>query len=304
MGPVSRENAGLSAAAASVRTVCAQLGLDGRRVELLRGHSNVVFRLVHEPVVARVGPSLATLHRAQNATRVTRWLTGLGFPTVEPLGGVRQPHVVGQHVVTLWRYLPQPPDRRPPVPVLGRLLRQLHGLPEPPFPLPRNEPLGRLREAMAGTDVLTPEQASFLSRRIEQLATAYGRLHFVLPPGTIHGDAHKGNLLFDAQRPPDDQVVLCDWDSVSVGAREWDLVPTHHGQRFGVSDADRAAFSAAYGYDLREWPGSEVVRDLRDLFTIGAYIRNARDNPAARQEMEHRITSLVEGDRTRRWYPL
>jgi hypothetical protein len=98
--------------------------------------------------------------------------------------------------------------------------------------------------------------------------------------------------------------VLCDWDSVSVGPREWDLVPTHHGERFGLSAEDRAAFTEAYGFDLVGWPGFEVLRELRDLFTLGAYMRNAGVNPAARRELENRLASLQEGDRTRRWYPL
>jgi hypothetical protein len=298
MERVSGENALALAAASSLRVACRRVGLDGRDAELLRPHSNIVFRLVHEPVVVRVGPSLATLPRAENAVRVTHWLTGLDFPTVEPLAGIRQPVVVGEHVVTFWRYLPQPPQRAP-VPALGTLLRELHALPRPRLALPDNQPLRRLRQAMADRGVLRPDQEEFLTRRCTELVHAYRQLDFVLPRGLIHGDAHKGNLLFDG-----DEIVLCDWDSVSVGPREWDLVPTHHGQRFGVSKAERAGFTRAYGYDLTAWPGFAVLRDMRDLFTLGAYIRNANANPAARRELENRLSSLMAGDRTRRWYPL
>ena len=301
---MGEESVVIAAAMATVRTAGELAGLDCDHAELLRGHSNFVFRLEHEPVVVRIGPAPAALERARNAVRVTGWLTGLGFPTVTPLPEIDQPLVVGEHVVTFWRYLPQPAGYRAPVAALGRVLRRFHDLPPPPFPLPRNQPMRRLRDAMAGTDVLTADQADFLARRREELTRAHEALEFVLPPGLIHGDAHRGNLLYDRERPEGDRIVLCDWDSVSVGPREWDLVPTHHGQRFGLSEADRAGFAAAYGYDLTEWSGFPVLRDLRDLFTLGAYIRNARNSPAARRELEHRLRSLLDGDLTRRWYPL
>jgi hypothetical protein len=288
---------------AALGLACREVSLDGRGALLLRRHSNAVFRLASGSVVARMAPAGTTTQRAGNAVRVTRWLTGLGFGCVEPLPGIERPVPAGGYVVTFWKHLPQGGDR-PPVAELGRLLRDLHAVGPAPFPLPETRPLGRLQQALdqtagAAGEVLAPVHREFLHRRSGELVDAYARLDFPLPTGLIHGDAHKGNLLWDAGR-----VVLCDWDSVSLGPREWDLVPTHHGARFGLTAAERAAFSAAYGHDLTRWSGFEVLRGLRDLFTLGAYIRNAATNPAARRELEHRLTSLLDGDRDRRWYPL
>jgi hypothetical protein len=176
-------------AADALRVACSRVGLDGRGAVLLRPHSNVVFRLVREPVVVRIAPSAATFPRAANAVRVTRWLTGLGFPTVVPVPEIEQPIVADEHVVTFWRYLPQPAGK-PHVADLGRLLAEFHALPMPPFTLPRNRPMERLRQAMAESRALTGEQEAFLAGRCERLLEEYGRLQFVLPPGLIHGDAH------------------------------------------------------------------------------------------------------------------
>jgi Phosphotransferase enzyme family len=79
---------------------------------------------------------------------------------------------------------------------------------------------------------------------------AYGQLRFQLPAGMIHGDAYRGNLLRDGQR-----VVLADWDAVSTGPREVDLIPTLQATRFGLPDEQRDAFVAAYGQDIRSWDG-------------------------------------------------
>ena len=48
----------------------------------------------------------------------------------------------------------------------------------------------------------------------------------------IHGDAWWGNLLRDG-----DRVVLADWDNVSTGPREIDLIPTLQAPRFGLPEA-------------------------------------------------------------------
>jgi hypothetical protein len=74
----------------------------------------------------------------------------------------------------------------------------------------------------------------------------YDKPGFVLPPGMIHGDAWRGNLLRDGNR-----VVLQGWDTVSTGPREIALVPTPQATRFGLPEAQRDAFVAAYGQDIR-----------------------------------------------------
>ena len=60
----------------------------------------------------------------------------------------------------------------------------------------------------------------------------------------IHGDAYRGNLLRDGQR-----AMLADWDAVSTGLREIDLVPTLQASRFGLPVGERDAF-IAYGHDI------------------------------------------------------
>jgi aminoglycoside phosphotransferase (APT) family kinase protein len=284
-----------SRAAVSLETACALLNVDGRDARLVRAYSNAVFHLPHARAVARIMPSLAALPRVESALRVTRWLTRIGFAVPELFEGVEQPLIVGEHIVTLWRYLPQEGDA-PTVQVLGLLLRHLHDLPPPPFPLPEHVPLDRFREALVRSTILPPGDIEFLDRRAGELVDAYGRLDYPLPRGLVHGDARVGNLLRAG-----DRVVLGDWDSVSIGPRELDLVVTLQAERFGMPEAERLEFSAAYGVDIVAWSGFEVLRDIRELHTLTAFLRMARDDPAARRELTCRVESLQTGDRSRRW---
>ena len=107
----------------------------------------------------------------------------------------------------------------------------------------------------------------------------------------IHGDAWWGNLLRNG-----DQVVLSDWDAVSTGPRETDLIPTLQATRFGLPPAQRHAFIKAYGHDIRDWDGYPVLRDIRELSTLSALLRDGSASPPARCELQARIRSLRSGD--------
>ena len=111
----------------------------------------------------------------------------------------------------------------------------------------------------------------------------------------IHGDAWWGNLLRDG-----DRVVLADWDAVSTGPREIDLIPTLQASQFGLPEHERDAFIAAYGHDIRGWSGYPVLRDIRALSTITALLRDAHLDPAAHDQLQVRLHSIRTGD-TRQW---
>jgi aminoglycoside phosphotransferase (APT) family kinase protein len=113
----------------------------------------------------------------------------------------------------------------------------------------------------------------------------------------IHGDAWRGNLLRDGNR-----VVLADWDAASTSPREIDLIPTLQGPRFGLPDEQRDASIAAYGHDIRSWDGYPVLRDIRELSTITALLRDGHIDVDTRRELQIRLRSLRTGD-DQHWTP-
>ncbi len=180
------------------------------------------------------------------------------------------------------------------------MIRRLHALPDPPFTLPATRPTARLAAALeADSESLTDADRRWLWDRMSELNERYARLDTPLGAGLIHNDAHLGNLLASAAT---DGWVLGDWDRVSTGPREWDLVPTANDGRFGLPAPQRVAFSAAYGYDVTAWPGWLVLRDLHELHSLAAYIRAAAGKPTAAEELRWRLDSLLRGDRARTWH--
>jgi aminoglycoside phosphotransferase (APT) family kinase protein len=212
-------------------------------------------------------------------------LTGIGFPSVEPLP-IEQPVTGHGCVATFWRYLPQG-AHKPKAADLGRLLSRLHQLDPPPVQLPAYQPLTSVRRVIGTSRAISEDVRVWLKDYSEQLLAAYGRLTFLLPAGMIHGDAWRGNLLCDGR-----QVVLADWDNVSMGPREINLVPTLQAPRFGLPEDQRDAFIAAYGRDIRSWNGYQVIRDMRELSTLSAILREAHASDAAMREFRVRLRSI------------
>jgi aminoglycoside phosphotransferase len=287
-----------AAATSTLRSSAERCGLDPRGARLIRIFATAVYHLPAADAVARIAPvtSPETLNRLATSVQVTRWLADTGFPTVKPLP-VDQPITEAGCAVTFWRYLTQ----EGPAPVsadLGCLLRRLHQLEPPPVPLPAYRPLVSVRQAIESSRAINEDDRAWLRNRCEQLLDAYNQLSFQLPIGMIHGDAWRGNLLRDGPR-----VVLADWDAVSTGPREIDLIPTLQATRFGLPEDQRDAFIVAYGHDIRSWPGYPVLHNIRELSTTTALLRDGHANEAAKRELKVRLLSLRTHD-GRHWTPL
>ncbi|MCF3172549.1 aminoglycoside phosphotransferase family protein [Streptomyces sioyaensis] len=279
----------------AAQRACTVWGLSARGISPLRTHATSVYLLPHADAVVRVsrGEQRASIQRAID---LTRWLAGHGLEVTEPLD-VSQPLGVHGYVITLWRHYPQPEGPPPGPEHLGRLLSQLHRLPEPPVELPAYRPHLALRPAVESSTALAPSDREWLLGRSDELLDAYEHLDFPLGQGLIHGDAYPGNTLWN-----DSAARLGDWDEAAIGPREADLANTFQGVRFGRTSTELRAFSDAYGYDLTDWPGLSVLTELRDLHTLGSFIRRADlgDLEAAAQ-LVFRLDTLQRGDRTKSW---
>lgn len=271
-------------------------GLSTHRVSRLWRHATTVYLLPAEQIIARIKRGIKAGAAAGRAVAVTRWLCAQGFPATAPVDN-EQPVYVDDYVVTFWRYYPQNYRTSPEPFHLGGLLRQLHQLAPPPVELPVYRPLARFTEVVKASSFLSVDDQDWLLTKTAILLDTYHRLDFPLGLGHVHGDAYPGNLLWDG-----DRALLGDWDETAIGARELDLVNTHQGVRFGRTAQQLRAFNEAYGYDVTTWPGFQALREIRDLHTLGPYIRLAdqRDEQAA-QQLRHRIETLRQGNTSTLW---
>jgi aminoglycoside phosphotransferase (APT) family kinase protein len=275
----------------------AGLSADGAR--LISSRANAVYLLARPPIVARLryAPDSAEwLARLTASVQVTTWLSTAGFPAVRPLD-IRQPVTGHGYIVTFWHYVPEPGRRPDGIPVLARLIRELHSLPPPPVQLPSTNPLGSLREDVSRCAWLTTSQRSWLLSQCADLGQQYKNASWPLGCGLLHGDAYTDNLIHAR-----DGAVLADWDSVSYGPREQDVVPTRMRYRFGEPPSRWEEFCQAYGVDPRMLADLPVLLRMRELRSLSPYIRS-RD-PAAQAEVTRRIADLTSGRQDQPWTAL
>ncbi|MFF7456692.1 phosphotransferase enzyme family protein [Kitasatospora sp. NPDC008115] len=280
---------------------CESAGLPGPGdARLIALGENAVFDLGDPAVVAKVGRGPELYERARRELAVADWLAGHGVPVVRPYDAVPvEPRLAHGHPVTFWHRLA--PAERPARPVdLAPLLHALHRLPAPPFALGRRDLLAPVERWLASAEGhVDPADVDFLRERREAFAEEAAALVPHLPTGVIHGDALPRNVHIGPDGP-----VLLDLEFVANDLREHDLVvlALSH-DRYGVPGEEYRAFTEAYGWDVREWPGFAVLRGARETASASWVAQQAPGNPAALAEFRRRVDSLRTGATEVRWYP-
>jgi hypothetical protein len=278
-----------------LRRTCAVLGTDPAGARLLRFTNNAVYSLAHDPVVVRIVGSRALRHRARKVVTIAEYFARHGIPAIRLLGGVRQPLVLGEHVVTVWQKVPET-GRRATSPELAALLARVHALP-PPAGVGGWEPLTDVRARVADAEELAADDRRFLLRRCDEVQEQLSGLNFPLPRALLHGDAHPGNVIVGVDGP-----VLCDFDSACVGPPEWDLTPLAVGrERFGDPESRYGDLARTYGFDVTEWEGFPALRAARELKLTTSVLPILRSHPYVRHELYRRLGDLRAGRDHTRW---
>jgi aminoglycoside phosphotransferase len=279
---------------------CSAAGFEPAGAQLLRLGEHAMFRLA-APVVVRIARSAAYEADARKEVSVAQWLEDAGYPAVRALA-VEQPIVVDRRVVTFWQALSDDGAHYGTTGEVAALLVRLHGLTAPAsLELADLQPFARVTRRIELALWLSSEDREFLRAKHQQLAQRYERLAFVLPHGVIHGDASVGNVIRDTAG----QAILIDLDGFAIGPREWDLVLTAmYYDSFGWhAKAEYEQFAGVYGFDVMQWPGYPVLREVREFLMVTWLSQKGADDERAATEVRKRIASLRSGGSRRDWLP-
>jgi hypothetical protein len=281
----------------ALEAMAERLGLDARDARLIKFTHNATYLLPHERVVARLVGSRALLHRAPKVVAVARWLADQEVPAVRLRPDFEQPVHQGGVSATFWHAVPEVGTATPAD--LGHLLRQFHRAPLPDTELPQWDPMDDVRRRLRHADGVAADDLAFLRGQADELDEQLRGLSYALEPGAIHGDAFLGNVIATPDGP-----VLCDFDSTSIGPREWDLTPVALGHlRFGRPISAYGELAQAYGFDVTAWAGFGVLRRVRELKLTTSVVPVLRTNPAIVDQFRLRLASLRDEDQAASWTP-
>jgi aminoglycoside phosphotransferase (APT) family kinase protein len=265
----------------------------------MRRGSNTVFRLT-DPVVVRIAGSAEGVAGAHRAVAVARWLKAEDYPSARLLP-VGQPIIVNGNAVTFWEAVSPDGNEWGSTRQLAELLVKLHEL-DPPsgLSLPETSQFATAEARIASSTWITGKDRELLTDGLTDLRQRFAGLDWQLTTGVVHGDASVGNVL----RGHEGRPVFIDLDTVSIGHRELDLVPTAtYFDRFGWHTREEyAEFVRAYGWDIMDWSGYPVLRELCELLMVTWAVTQAEGSERARAEASKRIASLRGGHRD--WHPL
>lgn len=271
-----------------------RVGLRSDGAEVIRLGENALYRLPNGVVarIARTGQDAA----AAKEINVATWLEDNGVAAVRPRRDVEQPVVALGHAVTFWHELP--PHQQGTTADVAAVLRDFHSLPAPKFDLPELSPFVRLADRINEARALSPDDRAWMRQRLSELEGAYADLPKGMPRRAIHGDAWRGNVALTADGP-----VLHDFERCAFGPPEWDLVSTAVGYvTTQMIDAEKwRAYCKTYGYDVTDWDGFEVLRNIRELRMTTMAAQVASTNPTVQPQLAHRLACLRGEHGTRPW---
>ena len=277
-------------------------GLSIRGARLLKFTNNAVVLLPTAGAVLRIAGSEEVRARVPVVVAAARWLEALGLPAVRLHPAAPQALDVGGHLVTVWQAVEASASPADAADLAG-ILRGLHTVDAaPPAELPAWNVAGSIRRRLGEAAGVGADDLAFLHEElaaVEGMLEGLAEVESLVSPGIVHGDAFLGNVVASPLGP-----VLCDFDGVSVGPREWDLVPVAVGAlRFDYTAGLHERFVRAYGVDVTAWQGFAALRRLRELQLVTSVLPVLEANPALRPQWLLRIDSLRRGDPSVRWTP-
>jgi Ser/Thr protein kinase RdoA (MazF antagonist) len=270
------------------------VGLAHGQAELIRLGSNATVRLPGG-VVARVARDESWAPISQREIYVAGEFYAAGVPCVRPWP-VRQPVIADGHPVTFWEEIPRP-HRQATVAELGTVLRKLHSV-DRDINLPPLDPWGHTPERIEQAPISSADRR-VLRAVLAEVEDGWASARFALGSGPIHGDAHPGNLIHDA----DSNLVLIDFDSACIGPREWDLTPIGlYATSLGwISRAEYEVFVTAYGFDVTTAPAFALLSRMRELRMTAWIAMLASESDQMASEVAHRVACLADPALPRHW---
>lgn len=284
----------------TLEAACQQAGFNSTGAKLMRIGENALYRLSDRPVVARIARTMDYWDQARKEVSVSIWLADVAYPAARIADLASQPIEANGHPVTFWRFIAGGDAMPEHVTTLARLLRRFHSLSIPArASLPDFNFADRLTRRLETAPVSASDK-SYLLAKFEELSHEAERLKYPLEQCPVHGDAHIKNVMFSEGNP-----VLIDFENVGYGHPEWDVAvtATEHVTAQWWSVDQYASFVEAYGFDITEWAGFDVLRQIQEIKMTTWLMQNVNQSRDIADEFDARMRTIRTGRSEVPWQP-
>ncbi|MFD4401227.1 phosphotransferase enzyme family protein [Nocardia sp. NPDC058499] len=271
---------------AVAREACTAAGLTDPDLVPIKVSENATYRLPQSRVVVRIAKA-GQRAAAERELLIADWLRRNDVPAVEPADIPATFIMVDDRPVTFWKELP--PHRGGTPAEIATALRRLRALNPPQF-LSEIDPFVRLEQRIHAAITLLAEDRQWLLQHLDDLRDAWSHRTPGLPWGPVHGDAWEGNVV----TTEDGTTLFLDLERTSIGPPEWDLTSTaiKHSSFGWITAEQYTEFVAAYAYDVTEWAGFVLLRDIREMRMTCMAAQAAAQEPARLDQARLRVDSL------------
>lgn len=214
----------------------------------------------------------------------TRALAERGVPLLLPLGD----EVLSEGVLSVWPLctgIAHGAEEH-----LAHALRKLHAADTSGLTLPRFDVRSRIVDQLIGVAEMVPRRVhDELTRRGLQAVMALDEVFTGGGRAVLHGGADIDSVLIS----PDGRAVLTPLTGAYLGSKYVDLIPIYVAYtRFHRDRARWDRFCVEYGLGDEDLAALERFRGMWESVLNIELARDYPNDPAAREELEHRLTTL------------
>jgi thiamine kinase-like enzyme len=206
------------------------------------------------------------------------------------------------YAVSFWKKIPQQDSNFQDYYSFGKIIRKFHEIAqELDLVFPDYDVTEKIRSRIEGLrlrNMLDEDEYKLLQQKERDVSLDISNFATRLGSGVIHGDAHSGNLIKTPYG-----IVLCDYENVSNGYREWDLVPTLVTERrFRLRDRAFEDFMSGYYGAPATSDGIEPLCQARELSMVSWLLQNRLVSRKHDREAAHRLSTLAHNS-LEKWNP-
>ena len=282
---------------------CIKLSIDFHDIELIRMGMNAIFHHKSLSVVIRVNHPSKTLQNIETEVSSAKFLEEQQFPTVSISDQFSDIYRVDQSFITVWKYLKVQPRPENLVIDFGSMLKKFHNIMSMSnMSLEEFNPLIIIKNRLEMLNSLSSKHQAvvdILNKELDELNHEFSLIKFNFDKGPIHGDAHTANIIWSNKK-----MYLLDYENVSFGERDYDLIPLCVIYKRFKPETDIDAFLSAYQNDLTLHKIDKRLIRIRELFMLSWLCQSLGQDKKSDNEIHHRIATLQAKEEDVLWHPM